>query len=90
MFSYVNPMSTEVNTGKYLVEACGKVLVTSEYTDYGQNQCKVGPTDVPSITCEISAITCRALQNETIIVLMQDLFLFSPQRFCMCDCHVSV
>ena len=47
----------EVDEGKHLVEAKGKVLVTSGYADYGQNLRTSGSTFVQTITCDIYSVT---------------------------------
>ena len=57
VFSYLNRVNTEVNKGKTLIETWGKVLVTSGYTDYGQNLRNYDLKSLLKIACELSAIT---------------------------------
>ena len=53
-----------VSKSKNLVETCGKVPLTSGCTAYGQNLWESDPRSHPQITCEMSAVTCMALEKD--------------------------
>ena len=59
-FSCVNLINPRVKKVEDLVETWGKVLVTAEYTDYGQHVANYCPKMVPKITCELSSVTSIA------------------------------
>ena len=57
--SLVKPGHSELTKSQFLVEASGKVLVASGYTDYAKHLSAFCPKSPPKNTCKNYAVTCR-------------------------------